>query len=81
MSGGITNLYIVDTRCGTHCTPVQRVHSVITHIDGHPVFSTAQAHDKPKDFFAPFLKTKDQGKAKDFSFEITFSAEDKIKLK
>ena len=60
-----------------HCTPVQRVHSVITHIDGHPVFSTAQAHNKPKYLFAPFLKTKYQGEAKAFSFEITFASEEK----
>ena len=72
MSGGITNIYSVDTQCGTQCTPVQHVHSVITHIDGNPVFSTAQAQDKPKYLFALFLKAMDQGVAKD-----TFAAEDK----
>ena len=77
MSGGITNLYRVDTWRSTHCTHVQCIHSVITHIDGNPFFPTIQAHNKPKVLFAPFLKAKDQGVAKDFSFEITFAAEEK----
>ena len=49
----------------------------ITHIDGNPVFSTAQAQDKLKALFEKFLKAK----AKDFSFEITFAVEDKLKGK
>ena len=53
----------------------------ITHIDGNPVFSTVQAQDKLKDLFEQFLKAKDQGVAKDISFEITFAAEDKLKGK
>ena len=48
----------------------------ITHIDGNPVFSTAQAQDKLKALFEQFLKAKDQGVAKYFYFEITFAAED-----
>ena len=44
-------------------------------------FQTAQAQDKLKDLFEQFIKAKDQGVAKDFSFEITFAAEDKLKGK
>ena len=53
----------------------------ITKIDGNWVFSTAQAQDKLKSLFEEFLKAKDQGVDKFFSFEITFAAEDKLKGK
>ena len=53
----------------------------LTHIDGDPVFSTAQACAKLQALFEQFLKAKDQGVAADISFEITFAPEDKLKGK
>ena len=38
----------------------------LTHTDGDPVFSTAQAHTKLEALYEQFLKAKNQGVAKDF---------------
>ena len=53
----------------------------LTHFDGDPIFSTAQAHAKLEALFEQFLKAKDQGVAADFLFKITFAPEDKLKEK
>ena len=38
----------------------------VTHIDGDLVFCTTQTADKLKSLYEQFLKSKDQGIAKDF---------------
>ena len=53
----------------------------LTHIDGEPIFLTAQSCAKLEVLFKQFLKTKDQGVAADFSFKVTFAPEDKLKGK